>query len=659
MKTTRKTRFIENLYTLSTGEKKEITDFFTKYPNYESHIDWNSTSLVYQDFEKVFTLAENSLRNIKRKTKADPRLLFEKYNCEIIGQADDFLIVVPLDWKCAVFFNSFDCGGEGAHWCIGNSNDAERWNSYRADKNVFFLMFFINKHPVYKRKVIIQYHVKDDKYTLWLQDNTESNQIPSPLDTAMKLIKNSAEQLLPRISAQSYILDDSTLTKGYDHERIDIPVGVTAIGENAFLECLSLKTITLPAGLVTIGDGTFCGCENLTVIDIPDSVTAIGDGAFCRCKNLTRITVEEKNQSFIDVDGVLFDKTKKRILCHPAERKDIHYMIPNGITVIEKFAFFGCENLEIINISKSVTTVVESFLNCKNISSIIVEKCNLFFIDVDGVLFDKEKNLILRYPAGKEDAHYAIPDGITAVDSWAFEGCKNLVAVDIPNSVTFIGEAFFGCENLTAITLPASLVAIWNYTFAGCKSLVTIDIPTDVTVIGDSAFRDCKSLKAINIPASVTAIGYGAFLNCESLATVNIPGNVTAIGNDAFHGCKSLVSINMPVGITTIGDCVFEGCKSLTTIDIPESVITIDPCAFFGCKSLTTIDIPESVITIDSCAFFGCKSLKVINIPAGVTTIGQSAFLGCENLEAVYLHRKTSILKNAFGNTQAKIFYKD
>jgi hypothetical protein len=160
MDMTKKARFIENLDTLSAEEKRKITDFFTKHPNYENRIDWNNTSLTYRDFEKVLSLAESSSRSVKRKAKTDPRLLFEKHNCEIIRQTGDFLIVVPLDWECAVFFNSFDCGGEGARWCIGESDDASQWNSYLAKKNVFLLIFFVNKHPAFERKIIIQYHVK-------------------------------------------------------------------------------------------------------------------------------------------------------------------------------------------------------------------------------------------------------------------------------------------------------------------------------------------------------------------------------------------------------------------------------------------------------------------------------------------------------------------
>jgi hypothetical protein len=139
---TKKARFIEKLDTLSAEEKKESADFSPRNPNCENRIDWNSGCLAYQDFEKVLSLAENSSRNKKRKTKSEPRPLFEKHNCEIVRQTGDFLVVVHLDWECTVFFNFFNCGDEGALWCIGDDNNASYWSSYLKGKNIFFSGIF-------------------------------------------------------------------------------------------------------------------------------------------------------------------------------------------------------------------------------------------------------------------------------------------------------------------------------------------------------------------------------------------------------------------------------------------------------------------------------------------------------------------------------------
>jgi hypothetical protein len=205
---TKKRRFIRKLDALSESEKKEAAGFFTKYQNYEKHIDWNNTALRYQDFQKVFSLAKNSSRSRKRKARTDPLLLFGNHNCEIISQTGDFLIVVPLDWECAVFFNSFACGGEGAKWCIGDKDNPKHWNRYAAAKNIFFLVFFVNRHPVFGKKILIRYHVENNTRSVWLQNDKELHDLSGLsgiANEAIELIRNNAEPLLCRICIHNYV----------------------------------------------------------------------------------------------------------------------------------------------------------------------------------------------------------------------------------------------------------------------------------------------------------------------------------------------------------------------------------------------------------------------------------------------------------------------
>lgn len=173
MNKTKKYRFINKIKNLSKKEKISIINFFTKYPQYEKHIDWNrSQSLRYQDFEQVFKISENSKNRTKQNTKNNPRLLFEKYNCEIITHTDDFLLIVPNDWKCAVFFNSFNCGGEGAQWCIGDKNNTYSWYYHiKEADDIFALVFFIKKHPLFGKKILLQYDMEYNDFVFWCQDD--------------------------------------------------------------------------------------------------------------------------------------------------------------------------------------------------------------------------------------------------------------------------------------------------------------------------------------------------------------------------------------------------------------------------------------------------------------------------------------------------------
>ena len=143
-----------------------------------------------------------------------------------------------------------------------------------------------------------------------------------------------------------------------------------------------------------------------------------------------------------------------------------------------------------------------------------------------------------------------------------------------------------------------TVTSIGGSAFDNCRSLTSMTIPDSVTSIGDSAFRYCTSLTSVTIPDSVTSIGDLAFQYCTSLTSVTIPDSVTSIGGSAFDGCRSLTSVAIPDGVTSIGDWTFSDCKSLTSVTIPDSVTSIGGRAFDGCRSLTSVAIPDGVTSI-------------------------------------------------------------
>ena len=220
---------------------------------------------------------------------------------------------------------------------------------------------------------------------------------------------------------------------------------------------------------------------------------------------------------------------------------------------------------------------------------------------------------------------------------------------------TSIGSsAFNGCRSLTNINIPEGVTSIESSAFNGCRSLTNINIPEGVTSIESSAFNTCVSLTSIAIPEGGTSIGSSAFSGCTSLPSINIPEGVTSIGSSAFNGCASLTSINIPEGVTSIESSAFSGCTSLPSIAIPEGVTSIGNYAFNTCYSLTSINIPEGVTSIGSSAFNTCVSLTSIAIPEGVTSIGSSAFSGCTSLTDIVIKgtpslANTNVFRDIYG----------
>ena len=351
----------------------------------------------------------------------------------------------------------------------------------------------------------------------------------------------------------------------------------------------------------------------------------------------TEVTEEDLKNAVEDEYGVKYSKDWKRLLGAPIGLDSV-YSIRKGVKVIANNAFYFCESLVNINIPNSVTSIGDWTFNGRE---------SLTNINLP----DSMTSIGYRAFSGCHSlTSINIPYGVTSIGEGAFEGCASLKSINIPDSVTSIGEgAFEGCASLKSINIPDSVTSIGNYAFydydfltsigdyafSDCDSLTSINIPNGVTSIGEGAFEGCGSLASINIPDSVTGIGYGAFSECKSLKSINIPDCVTSIGDFAFSDCNSLTSINIPNGVTSIGESAFEGCGSLASVNIPDSVTSIGTRAFSECKSLKSINIPDSVTSIGDRAFQTCKSLVSINIPNGVTSIGERTFEGCDRLPSL------------------------
>ena len=399
-----------------------------------------------------------------------------------------------------------------------------------------------------------------------------------------------------------------------------IPDSVTGIGESAFEGCTSLTSVSIGNGVTSIGSYAFEGCTSLTSVYITDIA------AWCK------ISFEFLSNGFLSnplynggnlyLNGVLVT----------------NLVIPDSVTSIGNYAFYGCSSLTSVTIPDGVTSIGDAaFVDCTSLTSVTIP---------DSVTF-------IKYGAFRNCSSLTsvtIPDSVTSIGGSAFSYCSNLTSVTIGNSVTSIGNsAFYNCSSLTSVTIGNSVTNIGNSEFYNCSSLTSVVIPDSVTSIGNFAFYGCSSLTSITIPDSVTSIGGGAFSFCSGLTSVTIPDRVTSIGDDAFSCCSGLTSITIPKSVTSIGDDAFSYCSGLTSITIPDGVTSIGEGAFTDCSSLTSVTIPDSVTSIGNYTFFYCNSLTNVTIPNSVTSIGEYAFYGCSSLTSVTIPDSvTSIGTGAF-----------
>ena len=306
---------------------------------------------------------------------------------------------------------------------------------------------------------------------------------------------------------------------------ITIPGSVMSIGQEAFFECSALKNVEIGSGVVDINSYAFAFCNAITEIVIPDSVEFIGEGAFGSCASLAYITlgagvneigyvaftspvlksikVSANNGTYADIDGALVSKDKRNLICFPCGKTE-KYTIPDGITNIKEYAFYGCIYLKEITISEGVTSIGnEAFYYCNSLSSV------------------------------------TISDSVTSIGSGAFSGCESLKAVYITdiaswsnidfdsasaNPLSFSGCLYLNGELITEIVIPKSVTKIKDYTFYNCTSLKSITTGSNLTDIGDYAFYYCTSLEAVTINDNIMRIGEYAFGDCTSLKYVFYKG---------------------------------------------------------------------------------------------------------------------------------------
>lgn len=231
-----------------------------------------------------------------------------------------------------------------------------------------------------------------------------------------------------------------------------------------------------------------------------------------------------------------------------------------------------------------------------------------------------------------------IPQSVESIGDRAFRSCSSLLSIDIPDSVTEMGLSVFEwCTSLSEARLSDNLTVIQWYTFSGCERLSELHLPARLTIIGSDAFSNCKSLVSVEIPRGVQTIEWGAFGTCTHLRQVSLPEGLTTLGSQAFVNCERLRSIVIPSTLETIEPLTFSGCTRLGSVELKEGLKVIGYEAFQYCSSLTALDIPQGVTHIEGEAFLECTALKTVTIPQTVQEIDVSAFSGCSSLQSAAL----------------------
>ena len=236
-------------------------------------------------------------------------------------------------------------------------------------------------------------------------------------------------------------------------------------------------------------------------------------------------------------------------------------IIENGITGIESGAFG--KNFSSITVPKSVVGISENvFFECTNLAFIDVDENNTAYCDIDGVLFDKDKTVLIRCPAKKE-GKLVIPDSVETIEDSALDDCSSLTSITIPTNFTAsikrsLHETLFNdCDGLVSIIVSKNNSKYYDIDgvlfntdnqllLYPRKKMGDYEIPAGTTSLGELSFQHCSELTAVTIPESLTDIGAYAFFDCSNLSSVVIPNTVKTVYNGVFEKCSSTITILNP-----------------------------------------------------------------------------------------------------------------
>lgn len=337
-------------------------------------------------------------------------------------------------------------------------------------------------------------------------------------------------------------------------ERIVLPSGIETLPQNLFKGCVALKSIIIPQKVTTIGKDAFAGCESVTAVMIPAKVSSIGAGAFRDMKSLAAFEVDESNEKYKVIDGVLYSKvgTSAYLVQYPIAKTGTTYTLDPDTVKVQAYAFSSANITSIVLGGSRLTTIEEgAFENCRKLVNVTISSTAATF----------------------------------TINARAFAGCANLKALklELTKVPTLSDTALSGFSDTFAVYVNSSMVR--NYQTSNGWRTLSSRISSLGNIFGDFAVEEVTGGYAIKqyfgtdtevvIPEAISAhnivkIGENAF-SFTAVTKVTIPRHVTAIGDGAFANCAALTTVVVRCEPPTLGTGVFAGVDANYGIQVDHT----------------------------------------------------------------------------------------
>ena len=342
-------------------------------------------------------------------------------------------------------------------------------------------------------------------------------------------------------------------------------------GTSPFLWSNEIKSVVIEDGVTRLGNNLLRGCSNLTSVTFGSSVKEIGKYAIAYCTAITELTLPD---GLTTINDHAFNNDRKLETVY----------LGKSLEVAEDYAFYDCDKLTEISFPKTITSAPTfAVFTCKGLQSINVEDGCEACSSKDGVLYNTDGTTLLKYPCGRTDKTFTVPDEVTVLG---------------PSSIAYNG------------------------------SLEEIIVGDNVTTLGAYSFRGNANLKSVSWGKNVAEIGRGMFYESKKFESVNVAegnANFYTLGGVLYATDNSLV--------------LFPPMNQTESLVIPKNVTTILPNAFASCEYLKAVAFEDgtAIESLDDTAFYGAKSIETITLPATVNSIGTRTFEQCVALKTLVI----------------------
>lgn len=247
-----------------------------------------------------------------------------------------------------------------------------------------------------------------------------------------------------------------------------LPEGVTYIGSQAFSHCYSLYEVNIPTTVNRIADYAFEYCEDLKSITLPARLADFGDGVFQQCFGLERIDIDPECSEYKSIDGVMYGGAASpdglTLLVYPGSRPETDYVMPDGVTDIDSYAFSANSTMRSLTLSKDLNKLdMLTFAECQNIEEVNVAEGNTSFCSDAGVLLSADGKRLVYYPLKRAADEYTVAEGVETIEALAFHMVQNLSSLTLPATLSHIGElAFYQGKSFRTITCMAAVPPSWS-----------------------------------------------------------------------------------------------------------------------------------------------------------------------------------------------------